>query len=68
MSREAIPFVAEDISAFAKALGQQLKLAETPPGHVALLNMVARAGGYKNFQHLKASSAAKERIDAPADV
>ena len=68
MSKEAIPFVAEDISAFSKALGKQLRAAETPPGHLALMNMVARAGGYRNFQHLRASEAAKRRLDDPPVV
>lgn len=58
MSRESLPFVAPDLSAFARALGQGLKArcATEPPGHVELLNLIARAAGHRNFQALKAAS------------
>ena len=58
MSRETLPFVAPDLSAFARSLGAGLKARSTtePPGHVELLNLIARAAGHRNFQALKAAS------------
>lgn len=60
MTREPIPLFAEDISNFAKALGRQLEAAKEPPKHLALLNMLARAGGFQNYQHLRKSSAQRD--------
>lgn len=54
-SREMVLLVAADISTFCKNLRQQLVDAgHETPGHVALLNMLARSGGYRNYQMLKA--------------
>jgi hypothetical protein len=59
MSREAIPFAVPDVSLFARALGRSLAerhaLKPTPPGHVELLNLLARAAGLRNFQSLRAA-------------
>jgi hypothetical protein len=78
MSRDIIPFYADDMSALARALKRQLAehfeppardgAARKPPGHVDILNMLARAGGYRNFQHLRAQADARERLDQPAPV
>lgn len=61
MPRIEVPLHAADISSFAKSLGRELKQtheqARRPPGHVELLNMLARAAGYRNFQSLKARPA-----------
>lgn len=54
MSRPIFPFHAEDISVLARALKNQLDGRQEPPGHVELLNMLARATGWKNFQHFRA--------------
>lgn len=58
MRREPLSFVVPDASPFARALGQALKQrhaqGESPPGHVELLNLMARALGHRNFQSLKA--------------
>lgn len=56
-SRELQPFVAPDLSAFARALGQGLKSRADaePPGHVELLNLIARAAGHRNLQALRAA-------------
>jgi hypothetical protein len=58
MSRETVPFVTSDVSAFARALGRALKdrTEPTPPGHVELLNLIARAAGHRSFQALRAAS------------
>jgi hypothetical protein len=55
--RESLPFVAPDLSAFARALGQGLKNRDRaePPGHVELLNLIARAVGHRNLQALRAA-------------
>jgi hypothetical protein len=59
-----VPLVAADISAFCKNLRQQLATAgHESPGHVALLNMLARSAGFRNYQALKAQPPA-----APSSV
>ncbi|KAA5597281.1 DUF2087 domain-containing protein [Blastochloris sulfoviridis] len=65
MSRPIFPFHAEDISALARALKSQLDSREAPPGHVELLNMLARGAGWKNFQHFRAQFEAHERLEQP---
>jgi hypothetical protein len=50
-----LPLYAADLSAFAKALSAQLGAAPHPPGHQALLNMLARAAGHRNLQSLRAA-------------
>ena len=67
MSRTPLPFHAQDISALARSLKTQLATAEQPPGHLALLNMLARSAGARNFQHLRAQGLARERLEAPAE-
>ncbi len=63
MPRQTVPLHADDISSFAKALGRQLADAHgqhsRPPGHVELLNMLARAAGHRNFQSLRVQPAAR---------
>lgn len=54
MTRAAIPYAAADISALAKFLRDQLSARATPPGHVEMLNLLARAAGARNFQHFRA--------------
>jgi hypothetical protein len=82
MSRTALPLSVGDISAFARALGGQLagrelkvgqiKSGQSKPSHVELLNMLARAAGFRNYQHLRADAAAFDRLDrtppAPAPI
>jgi hypothetical protein len=64
MSKTHIPFSTGDISALARSLGAQLDGAGHAPGHVELLNMLARAAGHRNFQSLRAQQVARERLDA----
>jgi hypothetical protein len=63
--RELLPLQCADLSAFAKSLRTQLAthqaLSAELPGHVQLLNMLARAAGHRNVQSLKAQ-AASERV------
>lgn len=56
MSKTLLPLHVDDISAFARSLGSQLADCGRTPGHVELLNMLARSSGHKNFQHLRASA------------
>lgn len=65
MTRTALPFATKDVSALARFLQRELAAHDGPPGHVQLLNMLARAGGYRNFQHFRADLAAADRLDAP---
>ena len=62
MPRSPLSVVVPDASLFAKALGQSLKTrhaaGQPPPGHVELLNLVARALGHRNLQSLQASARA----------
>ena len=62
MPRSPLSFVVPDASLFAKALGQSLKTrhaaGQPPPGHVELLNLVARALGHRNLQSLQAAARA----------
>ena len=56
MSKTLLPLHVDDISAFARSLGGQLADCGRTPGHVELLNMLARSSGHRNFQHLRASA------------
>ncbi len=74
MPRTDTPLHAADISSFAKSLARDLKQTHEQlnrlPGHVELLNMLARAAGHRNFQSLKArppvAAAAVEAAPAAA--
>lgn len=65
MSRIPLPLIAEDISLFAKSMRAQLAGLTAVPGHVELLNMLARSAGHRNFQHLRADTAACARLASP---
>src|SRR5262245_4284142 len=64
MSRTAVPLRVDDLSPFAKTLRQSLSGHEGVPGHVELLNMLARAAGFQNYQHLRADAEALDRLTA----
>ncbi|MER2607324.1 MAG: DUF2087 domain-containing protein [Siculibacillus sp.] len=66
MSRTPVPFAVEDLSAFARALAGQLADHDGRPGHVELLNMLARAGNFRNYQHFRAQAEALDRLATPA--
>lgn len=68
MTRQSLPFVAPDLSALARSLGRDLAACKTPPGHVQLLNMLSRAIGFRNVQHLRAEHAAHHRLERPPVV
>jgi hypothetical protein len=62
MSRDLTPLAAADLSAFAKTLRTQLAArldkGDGLPGHVEMLNLVARAAGHRNLQALRAAAVA----------
>ena len=64
MPRTQIAFASADISALARSLREQLTGLGELPSHVAMLNMLAKAGGYRNFQHLKAEADAAPPVAA----
>jgi hypothetical protein len=73
MSRVPVPLVAPDVSRFARALGRALKDRHAdhpePPGHVELLNLLARAAGHRTLQSLQAAPPpmlAEARLPKPA--
>ncbi|CTQ50921.1 DUF2087 domain-containing protein [Jannaschia donghaensis] len=68
MPRDAIPLMIEDVSLFARGLRSQLT-DEASSSHQTMLNTVARAAGYRNFQHLKAAHGWSEDVaEAPPDL
>ncbi|WP_026079309.1 DUF2087 domain-containing protein [Pseudomonas nitroreducens] len=62
MSRQRLPYHAPDISALARSLARQLDDSPERPGHVELLNLLARAVGFRNYQALRASHQAETRL------
>lgn len=68
MSRTPIPFFAPDISAFARSLRQQLLDLDDVPGHVEMLNLLARGAGFRNFQDLKAKAAVEAEAAPPVET
>ncbi len=67
MSRTAVPLRVDDLSPFAKTLRQGLSQHEGTPTHVELLNLLAKAAGFANYQHLRADAEAAERLQAAAE-
>lgn len=64
MSKQFIPFATPDISTLARSLRQQLARLEHAPTHVEMLNLLAKANGHANFQHLRAEAQAQGRLAA----
>lgn len=64
MSKDLIPLATADISAFARNLNRHLASGRTPPSHLEMLNHLARASGFRNYQHLRAAHAAQARVEA----
>lgn len=69
MTRTIFPMEVADISAFAKSLREQLDRLDSKPSHVEMLNVLSRAGGYRNFQHFRTvtKTAAIESFDIAAE-
>ncbi|MFO6463685.1 DUF2087 domain-containing protein [Jannaschia sp. KMU-145] len=62
MPRDSLPLVLEDVNSFARTLRGQLP---DPPSHQSMLNAVAKAAGFRNFQHLKAAQGWGETVPKP---
>ncbi|WP_435256808.1 DUF2087 domain-containing protein [Thioclava sp. FR2] len=67
MTRDLISLSVSDLSTFAKTLLLELEQQAKPPGHVALMNMLARAAGFRNLQHLRAGQT-REKVEQVAPV
>jgi hypothetical protein len=67
MSRTAVPLRVDDLSPFAKTLRHSLSQHEGVPSHVELLNLIAKAAGFANYQHLRADAEAADRLVAAAE-
>jgi len=65
MTKTTIPLRADDLTDFTRSLSRQLGGAS--PSHLTLMNMVARAAGFQNVQHMRAAQAAQRRIEARMD-
>ncbi|MEJ2022200.1 MAG: DUF2087 domain-containing protein [Maritimibacter sp.] len=59
--REKISLTISDMSSFAKALRREAE-AGGEAGHQAWMNRIARAAGYRNFQHLSAMRKGAEPV------
>lgn len=68
MSRTAIPLRVDDLSPFAKTLRQGLSQHEGVPSHVELLNLLAKAAGFSNYQHLRADAGTGGRLTLAAEA
>lgn len=70
MPRELTPLVAADLSTFARSLraqlAERLDSGAGLPGHVEMLNLLARAAGHRNVQALKAARPAAPAAAPPA--
>lgn len=63
MPRPVLPFASKDVSALARSLSRELETSDRKPSHLQMLNMLARAAGYQNFQHFRAQHAAQDRLE-----
>jgi hypothetical protein len=68
MPKTLIAFASADMSALARSLREQLTALGETPSHVQLLNMLAKANGFRNFQHMKAEAEAAPIVATPAPV
>ncbi|WP_353472296.1 DUF2087 domain-containing protein [Salipiger sp. H15] len=60
LKREYIPLAIDDLSGFARALRAEL---DAPPSHQEMLGLIAKAAGYRNYQHLRAVVAPAPKAD-----
>ena len=54
MPRTPIAIALPDVSAVARFFVREMARLGRSPGHVEMLNLLARAAGFRNYQHLKA--------------
>ncbi|MCR8547346.1 DUF2087 domain-containing protein [Salipiger sp. P9] len=60
MTRDVISLHIDDLSQFARSLRAGL---DHPPSHLEMLGQIARAAGYRNYQHLRAASTPAPKAD-----
>lgn len=67
MPRQTVSLTIPDLSAFARDLSASLRAADGLPSHAALMTLLARAGGYRNYPHLRAVQLAAQSpaVDLP---
>lgn len=65
MTRTIIPMAVADVSAFAKSLREQIDRLDRKPSHLEMLNLLSRAAGFRNYQHLRSSAEGAETITPP---
>lgn len=65
MSKTVLPFAVEDISAFTRSFRRQLDGVGTLPTHVEMLNLLVKAGGFRNFQHFRAQHESLKKLESP---
>lgn len=65
MTKRPVPLNVNDVTVFCRALSNQL--GDTSPSHLALMNMIARAAGFQNMQHMRAATAAQCRLSQDAE-
>jgi hypothetical protein len=63
MTKSPLPLAVADLTPFTRALAKEL--GANAPSHLSLMNMLARAAGFQNVQHMRASQAAQKRLDRP---
>lgn len=66
MPKRTFAYAVGDISALARFLTRELRASAAPPGHVDMLNLLARAAGFRNFQHFRAQPAPARDAMPPA--
>lgn len=64
MAKTPLSLHVDDVTVFARGLSKQL--GDNSPPHLSLMNMVARAAGLQNLQHMRAAAAARNRMDTRA--
>lgn len=68
MSKQVTPLFVEDVSAFSRALTKHLSQNTQALTHVRMLNLLAKAGGFRNFQHMKSAQKSEARLSNSARV
>lgn len=63
MTKPPIPLNANDLAQFTRALARQL--GERAPSHLTLMNMLSRAAGFQNVQHLRIAQASAATTEPP---
>ncbi len=66
MTNLPIPLTSTDLGQFTRALSRQL--GETAPSHLTLMNMLARAAGFQNVQHMRVAIVVADPMVEPPPV